>query len=132
MKKWKLLHKNKKRSCQRTINQLMKKLNENRDDEKMVDMIDLILSRIELYNTTIAKKLPEFKEEIKDSNKNYISITFPGARRILTKKGKTDMGKNLQIAMTDRNCIIGTIFSKNGKRLQNTTRKSCQYSKKTS
>ena len=114
MKEWKLLHKNTKKSCQRTINALMKKLEQNRENEKMVDMIDLILSNIELYNTTIIKKLPLFKEEIKDTNKNYISITFPGARRIPTKKGKTNMGKNLQIAMTDKNCIIGSIFSKNG------------------
>ena len=114
MKKWGLIHKNTKRSCERTIRLLMKKLKENQDNEEMIDMIDLILSRIELYNKKTIKKLDLFKQEIKDTNKNYISLTFPGARRILTKKGKTDMGKNLQIAMTDKNCIIGAIFSKNG------------------
>ena len=114
MKKWKLLHKNTKRSCNRTIRALTKKLKEHEDDEEMVDMIDLILSRLELYNKKKKKKLDLFKQEIEDTNKNYISITFPGARRILTKKGKTDMGKNLQIAMNDNNCVIASIFSKNG------------------
>ena len=114
MKEWGLIHKNNKRSCQRTISMLIKKLKENQDNEELIDMIDLILSRLELYNNKTVKKLPEFKKEIKDTDKNYISITFPGARMIPTKKGKLGMAKNLQIAMTDNNCIIGSIFSKNG------------------
>ena len=59
------------------------------------------------------KHLDEFEQAIENSNKDFVCITYPNAPLIPTKKGTWDFAKNLQVAVTDDNIIIGSIFINN-------------------
>ena len=80
------------------------------DDEEMQKLIGIIIPRIQIYNHRLYKRIDEFEQAIENSNKDFVSITYPNAPLIPTKKGKWDFAKNLQMAVTDNNVIIGSIF----------------------
>ena len=105
-----LLHNSKEKQMKRSINKLNKLKKQNTDDEEMQKLIGIIIPRIQIYNHRLYKRIDEFEQAIENSNKDFVSITYPNAPLIPTKKGKWDFAKNLQMAVTDNNVIIGSIF----------------------
>ena len=105
-----LLHNSKEKQMKRSVNKLIQLKKQNTDDEEIQKLIDIILHRIQIYNHRLYKRLDEFEQAIENSNKDFVSITYPNAPLIPTKKGKWDFAKNLQMAVTDNNVIIGSIF----------------------
>lgn len=76
MKKHIILHNGKKKSIQSSINKLLKLRQEkHKKNEKTVELIDVILTRIQIYNHRIYKKLDEFEEALNNSNKYFVCIT---------------------------------------------------------
>ena len=105
-----LLHNSKEKQMKRSIKKLIQLKNQNQHNEEMLKLIDIIIPRIQIYNHRLYKKIDEFEQAIENSNKDFVCITYPNAPLIPTKKGKWDFAKNLQMAVTDNNVIIGSIF----------------------
>lgn len=114
MKKHNLLHNPQKpKQIKRSIDKLLKIKEEHINEENIVELIDMIIPRIQIYNYKMYKHIDEFEQAIKNSNKDFVCITYPNAPLIPTKKGNWDFAKNLQIAATDDNIIIGSLFINN-------------------
>ena len=114
MKKHNLLHNPQKpKQMKRSIDKLLKIREEHMMEENIVELIDIIIPRIQIYNYKMYKHMDEFEQAIKNSNKDFVCITYPNAPLIPTKKGNWDFAKNLQVAVTDDNIIIGSIFINN-------------------
>ena len=105
-----LIHNGKPKQMKRSIRLLFKMKEQNPEDEELNKIIDLIIPRIQIYNRKMYKKLDIFQEALDKSNKDFVCITYPNAPLIKTKKGKWDFAKNLQMAVSDNNIIIGSIF----------------------
>ena len=93
MKKHKILHNGKKKSMNRSINKLFQLRQENIENEKTVELIDVILTRIQIYNHRIYRKLDEFEEALNNSNKDFVCITYPNAPLIPLKSKKMGLCK---------------------------------------
>ncbi len=114
MKERNLLHNPEKpKQMKRSINKLLKIREEHIGEEKIVELIDIILPRIQIYNHKLYKHIDEFEQAIENSNKDFVCITYPNAALIPTKKGTWNFAKNFQVAVTDDNIIIGSIFINN-------------------
>ena len=114
MKEHNLLHHaQKEKQMKRSFNKLLKLREENINDEKTVELIDIILPRIHIYTYKMYERLDEFEQAIENSNKDFVCITYPNAPLIPTKKGNWDFAKNLQVAVNDDNVILGSIFINN-------------------
>lgn len=105
-----LIHNGKPKQMKRSIRLLLKMKEQNPEDEELNKKIDIIIPRIQIYNRKMYKKLDIFREALDKSNKDFVCITYPNAPLIKTKKGKWDFAKNLQMAVSDNNIIIGSIF----------------------
>ena len=108
--KFLLLHNSKEKQMKRSSNKLIQLKKQNPDNEEIQKLIDIIIPRIQIYNHRLYKRIDEFEQAIENSNKDFVCITYPNAPLIPTKKGKWDFAKNLQMAVTDNNVIIGSIF----------------------
>ena len=110
MAKNNLLHNSKEKQMKRSIKKLIQLKKENPDNKEILELIDIIIPRIQIYNHRLYKRIDDFETAIENSNKDFVCITYPNAPLIPTKKGKWDFAKNLQMAVTDDNIIIGSIF----------------------
>ena len=106
MKKWNLLHNNTPKSINRTIKGLEEKLEFYKNDEEMCKTINSILKRINLYNTNIFSKLDIYTKILNEREIGSVSISFPEACWMKTKKGIYDFAFNLQEIMTENHIIL--------------------------
>ena len=106
MKKWNLIHNSTPKKIRQSKIMVECKLRQYKNNPEITKLIGIILKRIKLYNTTVYSKLDEFKEALVDANKNYVSINFPEAVKIHTKRGKWDMGLNLQEVLTSNSLVL--------------------------
>ena len=72
----------------------------------MLELIDMALKRIEIYNVRICKKRNVLKKILLERDVKYVCITFPSAVMMKTKKGMYDYALNLQELMTENHIII--------------------------
>ena len=110
MKENHLIHNSKPKQMKRSIRLLVRMKEKNPDDEELIKLIDMIIPRIQIYNHKMYKKIDIFQEALDNSNKDFICITYPNSSLMKTKKGNWDFAKNLQMAVSDDNIIIGSIF----------------------
>ena len=106
MNEWKLLHNNTPKSINRTIKGLEEKLEFYKNDEEMCKTINSILKRINLYNTNIFSKLDIYTKILNERKTGSVSISFPEACWMKTKKGIYDFAFNLQEIMTENHIIL--------------------------
>ena len=86
MNKWNLLHNNTPKSINRTIKGLEEKFEFYKNDEEMCKTINSILKRINLYNTNIFSKLDIYTKILNEREIGSVSISFPEACWMKTKK----------------------------------------------
>lgn len=106
MKKHGLLHNNRKKSIERTKKELNKMREETRDDKEFQEFLDYIFHNLKIYNKNIYRKIPEFEKIMEEKDVDYVSITFPSAVMMKTKKGRYDFAFNLQEIITDNDIIL--------------------------
>ena len=106
MNKWNLLHNNTPKSINHTIEGLEEKLEFYKNDEEMCKTINSILKRINLYNTNIFSKLDIYSTILNERNIGSVSVSFPEACWMKTKKGIYDFAFNLQEIMTENHIIL--------------------------
>ena len=110
MKELGLLHNGKPKRMKDTARKLIKMKNDLENEHEIIEFIDLILPKLQIYSHKMYKRIDEFEQAMENSNKEFVCITYPTAPLIKTKKGNWDFAKNLQKAITDNNIIIGSIF----------------------
>jgi hypothetical protein len=106
MNEWNLLHNNTPKSINRTIKGLEEKFEFYKNDEEMCKTINSILKRINLYNTNIFSKLDIYSTILNERNIGSVSVSFPEACWMKTKKGIYDFAFNLQEIMTENHIIL--------------------------
>ena len=106
MNKWNLLHNKTQKSINRTIKGLEEKLEFYKNDEEMCKTINSIMKRINLYNTNIFNKLDIYSTILNERKIGSISVSFPEACWMKTKKGIYDFAFNLQEIMTENHIIL--------------------------
>ena len=106
MNKWNLLYNNTSQSIKHTITGLEEKLKVHENDEEMCKTINSILNRINLYNTNIFSKLDIYIKILNERNVNSVSISFPEACWMKTKRGIYDFSFNLQEIMRENHIIL--------------------------
>ena len=90
-----------------------------KNDEEMCKTINSILRMINLYNTVIFSKLEINKGILSERNANSVSISFPKACWMKTKKGTYDFAFNLQEIMTENHIIFtGILLTQSNDRKQ--------------
>lgn len=104
------MYNNTPKSINRTINGLEEKLEFYKNDEEMCKTINSILKRINLYNTNIFGKLDIYSTIINKRNIGSVSVSFPEACWMKTKKGIYDFAFNLQEIMTENHIILAGIL----------------------
>ena len=114
---WDLLHENTPQSINRTIKGLKEKLEVHKNDEELCKTIKLALKRIKIYNTHIYEKKDTYLNIMNERNNDTISITFPTACWMKTKRGSYDFAFNLQEIMTENHIILtGMLLSESNDR----------------
>ena len=72
----------------------------------MCKTINYVLRRIKYYNIDIYKKRDIYINIMEERNASSVSITFPTACWMKTKRGKFDFAFNLQEIMTQNHIIL--------------------------
>ena len=110
VKKWKILHNNRKQSMGGFMSELKKKEKFYKDDPEMLELIQMALKRPEIYNKRIYKKIPLFTEALNGRKQKYVSIMFPESIMMGTKKGKFDFALNLQQIMLKNKIVFSGVL----------------------
>ena len=110
MKENHLIHNSKPKQMRRSVRILLRMKEKNPEYKELNKLIDVIIPRIQIYNHKMYNKKDIFQQAIDNSNKDFVCITYPNAPLIKTKKGNWDFAKNLQMAVSDDNIILGSIF----------------------
>ena len=106
VEKWGLLHNNTISSINRTIKGLEEKLEIYKNDEELCKTIKLILKRINLYTYDQFSKIEIYEEIMDERGAKSVSISFPKACWMKTKRGLYDFAFNLQEIMTENHIIL--------------------------
>ncbi len=94
------MHNNTQTSINRAINGLKEKLEIFENDEEMCKTINLALKRVKIYNNKIYSQKDIYLKVMDERNVDSVSITFPEACWMKTKRGIFDYAFNLQEIMT--------------------------------
>lgn len=111
LKKWDLIHDRSERQIKKTKFKLKRKLSYYKNHPDYTRLIGLALKRIKLYNDDVYAKIDEFDRALEKNDNNYVSVTFPEAIKVPTKRGKWDIGFNLQIVMTSNHVVLSSLLS---------------------
>ena len=116
---WGLLHNNTPSSINRTINGLKEKLELFENDKEMCKTINLALKRVKIYNYNVYSKKDIYLKVMAERDVDSVSITFPEACWMKTKKGTYDFAFNLQEIMTENHIIFtGILLTQSNDRKQ--------------
>lgn len=107
---WGLLHNNTSSSINRTINGLKEKLEIFENDKEMCKTINLALKRVKIYNYNVYSKKDIYLKVMVERDVDSVSITFPEACWMKTKRGIFDFAFNLQELMTENHIILAGIL----------------------
>ncbi len=106
IKKLGLLHNGKKGSPKRFKHELIKLLESNVFDDETEKVLKLALKNTKIYCRKVFNNIDELEKAIEKSNKNYVSVSFPDAVMMKTKKGGYDFALNLQSIMANNQILI--------------------------
>ena len=83
--------------------------NEGLDDET-VEVLKLALKNTKIYCRKVYNNIDELEKAINDSNVDYVSVSFPKATMMKTKKGGYDFALNLQSIMAENQILITSVL----------------------
>ena len=103
---WRLLHNGNKENIKKTIEILKEKLDEYENNEKIYNTIQIALKRPQIYTYKNYERIEKIQKILKETEKKSVSISFPEGVIIKTKKGRFDVGFNLQLLMLNNHLIL--------------------------
>ena len=106
IKKLGLIHNGKKGSPQQFKLKILSLLQEKDLDDETCKVLKLALKNTKIYCRKVYNNIDELEKAIGKSNKDYISVSFPSAVMMKTKKGSYDFGLNLQSIMAKHQILI--------------------------
>ena len=101
-----LIHNGKKGSAKLFKEKIIRLLQDDDLDDETVKVLNLALKNTKIYCRKVYKNIDDLEKAIGDSNKNYVSISFPKATMMKTKKGGYDFALNLQSIMANHQILI--------------------------
>ena len=108
-----LIHNGKKGSPKRFKEKLIALLKAGDLDDETEKVIRLALKNTKIYCRKVYNNIDELELAIGKSNKDYVSVSFPDARMMKTKKGSYDFALNLQSIMAKHQILItGVLLQK--------------------
>ena len=81
-------------------------MDEYKDDEIRLEFIKIALKNLKIFKWNVYKKKDVIAKEFENRRDKVLSITFPEAVLIPTKRGISDVGFNLQEIMTPNHIIV--------------------------
>lgn len=111
LKKYELIHDNTKASIKRLLNGLNEIKKEFPDDEEIEKMIRLVQRNVRIFNWKVYEKIPQFEQMMEERNVKQLSISFPEAVKMPTKKGGFDIAFNIHQIMTGEKIVLSGIIS---------------------
>lgn len=103
---WELLHNGKQDKIEETVRGLKEKLDEYEGNEKICNSIQIALKRPQIYTYKNYERLDKIQKTLQETGKKSVSISFPEGVIIKTKKGRFDVGFNLQMLMLNNHLIL--------------------------
>ena len=112
--KWNLQLKDGKKSSPKLFKEkIIKILQKGEIDEETEKALKLALKNTKIYCRKVYNNINELEKAIMKSNKDYVSVSFPDAVMMKTKKGKYDFALNLQSIMANHKILItGVLLQK--------------------
>lgn len=108
-----LIHNGKKSSPKLFKEKIIKILQKGEIDEETKKALKLALKNTKIYCRKVYNNINELENAIEKSNKDYVSVSFPDAIMMKTKKGKYDFALNLQSIMANHKILItGALLQK--------------------
>lgn len=108
-----LIHNGKKRSPKRFKEKLIGLLKAGDLDDETEKVLKLALKNTKIYCRKVYNNIDELERAIGKSNKDYVSVSFPDATMMKTKKGGYDFALNLQSIMVKHQILItGVLLQK--------------------
>ena len=106
IKKLGLIHNGKKSSPKQFKLKILNLLEEKDLDDETCEVLKLALKNTKIYCRKVYNHIDELEKAIGKSNKDYISVSFPSAIMMKTKKGSYNFGLNLQSIMAKHQILI--------------------------
>lgn len=101
-----LIHNGKKSSAKLFKEKIIRLLQDSQLDEETVKVLNLALKNTKIYCRKVYNNIDNLEKAIDDSNKDYVSVSFPKATMMKTKKGGYDFALNLQSIMANHQILI--------------------------
>ena len=79
-------------------------------DDETVEVLKLALKNTKIYCRKVYNNIDELEKAINDSNVDYVSVSFPKATMMKTKKGGYDFALNLQSIMAENQILITSVL----------------------
>lgn len=109
---WNLLHDGSKQGIEKSLEGLNIKLKEYEDDEDMVKLIESAKRRIKIHKHKVFAKRKRYEKIFEKRGDVKLSIIFPEAVYMKTKRGRFDFAFNLQEVMTKNHVVfLGILLS---------------------
>ena len=103
---WGLLHNGTDEAIQRTVVALRKKLDEYQHDEETIELIKTALKRPKIYTQTNYERLDRIQKILDETCSKSVAIAFPEGVVMRSKRGRFDVGFNLQLLMLQNHIAL--------------------------
>ena len=101
-----ILHDGSPEGIEATINTLKEKLVEYRHFEGVCDLIKIALKRPQIYTYGTYERLERIQNALDETGAKSVSIAFPKGVVFKTKRGRFDVGFNLQMLMLSNHFVL--------------------------
>lgn len=103
---WGLLHNGTDEAIKRTVVALRKKLDEYQHDEETIELIKTALKRPKIYTQTNYERLDRIQKILDETGSKSVAIAFPEGVVMRSKRGRFDVGFNLQLLMLQNHIAL--------------------------
>ena len=110
LNEWGLIHDGSREGIKESLEELNIKLKDFEDDKEMVKLIKMAKRRIRIYKHNVYKKKSRYEKQFEKRGDVKLSIIFPEAVYLKTKKEIFDFAFNLQAVMTDNHLVFTSIL----------------------
>lgn len=110
LNEWGLIHNGAAGKMDKYWKRVNKKKELYKDDEEMLELIDHILKNFKLYNKRVYRKYPVFEKYLSEDPDGYVSVMFPEARFLKTKKGRFEFALLIQQCMLKDGIILSGLL----------------------
>ena len=103
---WGLLHNGNENQIEKTVVELKARSDEYENNEKIYELIQIALKRPQIYTHNTYERLERIQKALDETGSKSVSIAFPESTVMKSKRGRFDVGFNLQMLMLSNHFIL--------------------------